>query len=171
MPGQHTIDIPAGDLDPKWIQVVTPENPGEQGKHIPLEDLLAELNKPLPWYENIYDFIIYRIPYRLECLWDSIFVFIERGQKGYARSDVWNSYIYLSELISDITKDLANETHGYPPELEGIEDWRLVLGMISSGFTKVIEVDERDGCATEEEQGQIDEAFELLRKYFVYLWD
>jgi len=168
MPGQHIIDIPAGKLDPKWIQVVTPEEPRE---YIPLKDFLAELNKPLPWYKNLYDFFAYRIPYRLERLWDSIFVFIERGRKGYAKSDTWNAFVYLSGLISNITKDLADETHGYPPELESIEEWKIVLGMISSGFAKVIEVDERGNCATEEEQAQIAEAFKMLEKYFVYLWD
>jgi hypothetical protein len=167
MSGQHIIDIPAGDLDPKWTQTVT----SDPKKYIPLEDFLAELNKPLPWYKNIYDFFIYRIPYKLEYLWDSIFVFLERGRKGYAKSDMWNAHIYLSELISNITRDLANESHGHPPELESIEEWKIVLGMISSGFAKVIEIDERGNCATKEEQRQIDEAFELLQKYFIYLWD
>ena len=136
-------------------------------------DLLSELEQPLPWYENLFNAIVYRFPYRIECAYDNLRDSIERGRRGYARSDTWNLYVYLAEIISKTTRDLANETHGYPPEFENSEDWVVVLRMISAGFGKVVEIEERFDYSspTEEEQAQIDEAFDLMKRYFMYMWD
>ena len=140
-------------------------------KFVPIEDFLEELsNKSSPWYEDIFNAIVYRLPYKIGRKWDGIFDFWERGRKGYCRRDVWNLYVHLSEMISNSTLDLIKETHGYPPSLEE-DEWEPILLKISKGFAKIVELENSGEEPSEEDMKQIDESFDLLKKYFYYLWD
>jgi len=154
----------------KEIEKKISEDPNYLKEHS-LDKLLYDLNQPVPWYKNLYNALRYRLPYRIKCAWDNIFVRWERGKNGYAESDVWNFYNYLSEIIAAGTEELAETTHGYPPELESLEEWQIVLRMISKGFGVLNKKEESGEALTEEEQIQFDEAMRLFGQYFVYLWD
>jgi hypothetical protein len=165
------------DLDCDIARDCVPvENYTEDGDHYHVfgspdsfAEMMKELDKPIPWYENLYNAIVYRFPWRTKLEKDNLISFFERGQKGYAHSDVWCFYEYLAEVISEGTKELKGTVHGYPPSLSQ-EEWDVILGKISEGFACFSEENPYEDFS-EEKQAKIDEAFDLLKKYFVYMWD
>ena len=129
-----------------------------------------EITGPDPWYINLYYEIRYRTPDKIAEFFRSFRVKYQRGMNGYARSDVWNLNNYLAEIISSSVNDLRKETHGYPPDLSGPDEWDVILDKISKGFGVYIQ-DNNIWTLTYEEKKQRDEAFELFKEYFDYLWD
>lgn len=175
MEGEHIIELNVKlktDHVNVYNHALTPSEINEKYKScMNFDEFMADLDKPIPWYEDWFNAVVYRLPYRIKCAWDNIFVFIERGQNGYAKSDVWNLYNYLAEVISKSTEALANESHGYPPSCKDIEEWREILRTISSVFARVKELEKSGNNPNCEDQMKINEALGLLGKYWFYLWD
>jgi len=144
----------------------------ESQNFVPL-DAIDELarDEKIPWYEDIYNFFRWRLPYKIECAWDNIFVRWERGKNGYAHSDVWNFNNYLAEIISNGSEELARISHGRPLCVDKEEEWTAILMKISKGFALLNEEERGFEPLTEEEEKQFSEAFELLKEWFEYLWD
>ncbi len=134
------------------------------------EEFMADINTPVPRYVQVYNFVCYRIPCLISEAMRDLRDRWQRGCRGYSNRDVWNTYVYLSEIISGMSGDLANETHGYPPELSA-EEWDTVLRTIQKGFARVGEIEDSAEDLTDDDMQHLNEAFDLLKKYFIYMWD
>jgi hypothetical protein len=162
----HNIDI----VNEEVASAIVEDNEKTPKEYVTLDGWLEEANKPVPWYKNCFYVLFYRIPYKIEGWWDNRVDEKERGKKGYCRRDVWNLYVYLSKVIGGSTRDLANDLHGYPPDVEE-EEWPVILKKISSAFSRVADAEEKGEYLTIKERANLDEAFDLMKKHFLYLWD
>jgi hypothetical protein len=102
---------------------------------------------------------------------------LQRGQRGFADSDVWSLDVYLAKLIAGSVKVLRDNLHGCPPELcsetetwadDGVKAWAAILDEISVGFDSYTGP---DGDRAEERTPEFERALELLNKWWGHLWD
>lgn len=102
--------------------------------------------------------------------------FILRGKKGWCPEDTWNLDVYLSKIISETTKYLADNLNSYPNELSE-KEWKEILNEISEGIMAPYTLDESvNNMAIYNKQSKLaykkqEEALKLLVKYFTSLWD
>lgn len=97
--------------------------------------------------------------------------FIQRGRRGWADCDVWSLDGHLARIISEGTKRLEATDHGYPPELTP-EEWSAILLRISDVFYKYYHHMELETLEDELKVVEdLKEQFEVLKKYYVHLWD
>lgn len=110
--------------------------------------------------------------------------FIQRGVHGWCPEDTWNLDHYLSRVISESCKYLAETTSGYPPELT-YKKWKRILNKISEEIIATDKVDESFSKKlitgikdVEEYKKELDKtlkkqkkALELFVRYFCNLWD
>lgn len=129
-----------------------------------------EMSKSDPWYIDIYNLFRYRIPYKIESFVDDIRASWQLLRQGYSDRDVWNMYVHISDLMDRMTADLTTQVHGHPPGIT-LDEWHSILDKIRSAFAKVVERDESGEFMTDDDMKDLDEAFDLLKKYFVYMWD
>ncbi len=128
----------------------------------------------------------------------AINAFLQRGQRGYADSDVWGLWCYLSDVISKSVYHLKKHNHGYPSGLtEG--QWIDILNEIRDTFDtakaiandrlyliknktdrkkweKVIDnlnkkYKDNERCMTDKEIKQYERGWKLFQQYFFNLWD
>jgi hypothetical protein len=71
------------------------------------------------WYNHVWDWVWFKIFYHLkpsEIKWNfrRLKCFFVRGKKGWSEIDVWNLHDYLSAVISETTKKLREDYHGFP---------------------------------------------------------
>lgn len=122
--------------------------------------------------------------------------FWHRGRRGWADSDTWNLCDYLARVIADSIEHLSRHTHGYPVvdgDVEGsfsAEDWEQVLAKITEGFRAVSAMEEQGDieyvnyspvggygpgspwrARQDELQAKLDEALDLLKRWFRHLGD
>ena len=76
----------------------------------------------------------------------------------------WNLYVHLAATIRESIEFFRPRTHGYPMQLASPEEWDAVLQKIVTGF----ELDENGDPV---DPDALDEAFDLLKAYFLALWD
>lgn len=101
--------------------------------------------------------------------------FIERGERGFARSDAWSLDTYLAGVIAGGSRELAADIHGCPPELvegddveAGCDRWRAILAEIAVGFERWAEDEDRQPV---DELPELARSFDLLRHWWGHLWD
>ena len=82
--------------------------------------------------------------------------FVQRGIKGYAKSDVWGFDYYLSKVIVKGLKDLKEMSHGYPCGMvgsqaialekndKGMKEWKKILDEIIWTFEVTLKVQDKD---------------------------
>ena len=105
--------------------------------------------------------------------------FIQRGRRGYSDSDVWDLGCYVSGVMSQALRDLADTHHGCPPDLfdagrKGDECWKWnkILREMADGFTAIGEVNYADWSEDlSRELKEIDRGMDLFAKYVLNLWD
>lgn len=139
-------------------------------KTLSMEEFLAELAKPEPTTRRIYNAAwrryrtIRRIPRGLR--WKR-----ERVKRGFSIADSWDFFAFLSSVIAGGCRELIREGNGHPGELgdgdEGYEAWHTILREIAEGFEASI----RATKECEPRPPELDRAFELLAKWWEYLWD
>jgi len=93
--------------------------------------------------------------------------FIQRGRRGWANEDTWNLDSYLSGVIASSIEHLRDHGNGYPADLAE-EGWKDVLTRISAGFRANAEPANVESPVANRD---LDEAFNLLRRWFPCLWD
>lgn len=100
----------------------------------------------------------------------------QRVTRGYADCDIWDFDSYLSELIINGSKHLADTTHSYPVKLandEVINDyqkWQEYLYKMASHFEKVNEL-EWEFANYEEIEKEFTEGMNMLKNSYFSLWD
>jgi len=104
------------------------------------KELMKEMSKPIPWYEEIYN-KIYRFFYKIEDIPREIKWFIQRGKNGYADCDVWDLSNYLSEWLPTALRELKKNSSGCPNDIydktrKGNEcwKWKEIIEKIAIGF-------------------------------------
>lgn len=99
--------------------------------------------------------------------------FIQRGIRGYSNEDLWSFDYYLSGVIANGLKDLKKMAHGYPGELESMEEWQGILDKIIDGFDyyhkNQFEVGNKEEI--DEMYKRLNKSFDLFKKWFSGLWD
>jgi len=101
----------------------------------------------------------------------------ERMQKGYGHMDLWSFDSYLSRVIAEGCRELADVTHSYPQgdDCPTFEDWQHILNKIADGFDiGYMHWDLPDdtwpnGDWTKD--AAFVEAFELFQHFFGTMWD
>ena len=85
----------------------------------------------------------------------------QRYQRGYSDIDMWNFDGFLADVIVAGCNWMINEAMTTPTVIDDEEDWHAILVEIRDGFSS-----RQDNAPTPP-----DSAWELLRKYFNYMWD
>lgn len=100
--------------------------------------------------------------------------FIERGRRGFSRSDVWSFDTYLAQVIAGGVRELAGNLHGCPPALvdgddvdAGCERWAQILDEIAMGFEHWATNDTRGA----DDLAELNRSLDLLRQWWGHLWD
>lgn len=85
----------------------------------------------------------------------------QRYQRGFSDIDMWNFDTFLADIIVAGCNWMIDEAISIPTFVGDLEDWHLILAEI------------RDGFATRKDDAPAppDSAWELLRRYFNYMWD
>lgn len=99
----------------------------------------------------------------------------QRITRGYADCDIWSFDVYLAEIISKGTSQLARTTHSYPTDMTPVE-WENYLTTISEIFNRYLE--NIDGGLYMDMEDLIDidwyeyrKGFDMLSARFSDLWD
>lgn len=136
------------------------------------EKLLQEAKELIMWkLEAIADFFkeIYR----------KIKYFIQRGQRGYSDSDLWDAHSHISVLIARMMEDLSKKHSGHPMGLTN-KKWEKILKDIAGGFmaseelsdlTNMLSNRKREEARRKRLNKKFDKAIDLFREYFLNLWD
>ena len=135
-----------------------------------IDRLIVELTKPVPWYIDIYYFLRYRAPFRLQCAYWWVEAFIQRGNRGYSDSDWWVFYVYLATVISSGLDKLANEGHGYPSHMTP-QEWSDTLIKIKHACDKILYLEKEGIDPSDQDRKEITEAFKLLGENIFSVWD
>lgn len=95
-----------------------------------------------------------------------------RARRGFSGYDAWNLDGYLAQVIADGARWLRENSHGYPADLNGIEEWKAVLERIETPL-RVWAEQRHDMTLDEEERWEerCREALALFGEYFFALWD
>ena len=105
----------------------------------------------------------------LKTIYNNIKWFIQRGMRGYADCDVWNTDRYLAKLIANMTRDLRFNNKGLDKKL------RTALEDIEGGFNVIDYYITIGGAANQKSYRIFKEvhrkSFELLSENFYRLWD
>lgn len=139
---------------------------------ISFSDLLEKLDN-MPRYQKIYYSIrrsIVRIPSIPKIIKYNIKHINQRRTKGYSFKDVWGLHYLISDIIIGGTRDLAKLNNGYPGGLSE-EEWNSILLKISNGFKVQQELIDYYKDPNVKQQLEIDEAWDLLKYWYAYLWD
>lgn len=143
---------------------------------------------PITWrYEKVEFFIRNTFP-----------GYFRRARKGYARHDLWNLDYYLANLLENSIRELSEDVHGHPCDLNSLEEWQEILCQISNTFhqakqvmdSEIIltntksqykrmkamvdknpEVWEKTIVYTPAETKEFYKGFDLFKKYFFGMWD
>lgn len=95
----------------------------------------------------------------------------QRVTKGYCDYDLWDMDMWLSHLLNRSLIDFANKVHGYPDSLvENEHEWKSTLYNMSTAF-KNCNIEKKNFTTDEFFIQNKDKAFDMLKKYFYYLWD
>ena len=93
--------------------------------------------------------------------------FLQRGKKGYAKSDVWDMDMYLASLISHMLKELRESTTSSPTNID-YNEWKKILFNIEKAFREYIEYKDKD---KEIDIEKIKKNMRKLIDHFEDLWD
>lgn len=100
----------------------------------------------------------------------------QRITRGYADPDIWDFDSYLSKIIINGSRHLADTTHGYPMMLlnnktiNSPEKWTEYLYEMASHFEKGMELEWNFDDFGKVDQ-EFSQGFNMLRESFYNLWD
>lgn len=123
---------------------------------------------------NIMIYWFWRLIESLKDYWHYARVFIQRGRRGYADSDLWSFDYYLAKVIGNGIKNLAKISHGYPDKFSTSEEYDAMLNEMSDGFLSY--VDEFDALEMEPKEAalaskKLKKSLALFKKNFENLWN
>jgi hypothetical protein len=115
----------------------------------------------------------------------------QRMIRGWGFADTWGLDYYLAPVIRDSIKYLAKNIHGVPCDIANkyhkrkdltpkqkdmlmVREWRLILNEISEGFDAICQNLENYPYNKElynKNQKKFEKALDLLKVYFINLWD
>lgn len=95
----------------------------------------------------------------------------QRIRRGFADCDLWNMDMHLLQLLPVMLRRLAEITHGYPGDMNSMEEWEQWLRDTADMFQFVYEHDEFDEFLREEREKKFDMAMDRLKERFFDLWD
>lgn len=87
-------------------------------------------------------------------------------KNGFPDSDIWNLDWSIAEYTLPRLKRLKEVQHGFPGDLETIEEWDEILDKIIITFDRIVKED-----VNVEHEKEITEGLDLFRKYYFSLWD
>lgn len=95
---------------------------------------------------------------------------IKRKHTKPIPQELWNLDFTFAEIISNYIAHFIKSKHGYPAKLSSNEEWDEILLKIQKGFENYATSDLNIDEGTKEYE-EFQEAFKLLNKYFMCLWD
>jgi len=136
------------------------------------DDWIKDLENPLPLplHKMIFNFIFYKIPFKIQSTYWYIREFYQRGRYGVSDSDWWVLYLYVAKILSFGCEKIANNGNGYPPYMSE-QEWSDVVCKVRQACSRVVEIEDSGCFPNENDRKQIEEAFNLLGKHFWYFWD
>ena len=87
-------------------------------------------------------------------------------KNGFPDSDIWNLDWSIAKYTLPRLKRLKEVQHGFPGDLETIDEWYEILDKIIITFDRILKED-----VNIEHEKEITEGLDLFRKYFFSLWD
>jgi len=90
----------------------------------------------------------------------------QRSYRGFSKYDLWNFDSYLATVIGKGLLQLAETTHGYPPEYHSFEEWQEDLREYGHRFVLYPQL----GLTMFDEK-YFKDALNFFSTYFFHLWD
>ena len=99
---------------------------------------------------------------------------LQRIRRGWSDADVWNMDTWFVNVVPDMLRSLADNTHSFPIEfVEQYKNYELASQMWQytlRGMADLFEKSYGDGIEDVSPEDK-DRAFEVFSKYFFDLWD
>lgn len=120
---------------------------------------------PSNWFRNIRQFF------------RNIKYAYQRITRGYADADTWNFDNYLSKIIANGTRHLANTTHSYPVQLQSgreinePEVWTEYLLEMANYFEMANKLEWDFTKNDEQVEEALRKGMEMLQEAYFHLWD
>lgn len=126
-------------------------------------------HRKLKWYERVYDFFRYDIPFMVS---DFLFELKMKYQvltRGYSDRNVWGMCDDLAELNIKLLTALRDKGNGYPDGLTE-KKWKKILTKMIEGFEAHIE-ETQFYVQDKKNKKKFEEGMDLYKQYFANLWD
>lgn len=92
----------------------------------------------------------------------------QRAVRGHDDRDLWNLNHAVAKLIVAGTSGMLEWGHGYPGELDSIEEWNEILTKIRDGFQAYLD---DDWLEHPDNREAFNEGMALFARWFEGLWD
>jgi hypothetical protein len=141
-------------------------------------------------FQNLCLDIYYWFYRNFEWIWKPYIIkgylrrFWQRRTKGWDESDVWSLDYTISKFALPRLKLLKEKTHGYPCELNNMEEWYAILDKIIFSMDYIANerewkyypseengIEEGDYSKLKEVEAKVQEGLDLFGKYYRNLWD
>lgn len=118
----------------------------------------------------------YIITHPLQSFEDLYLIFkysMQRIRRGWCDSDTFDMDMWFLNVFPEMLKYFRNNLHGYPAYIHGKEmtqdKWNAIIDEMITCFEKAGYT--KHGRYTDEAVACKNRGFELLSKYFYFLWD
>jgi hypothetical protein len=123
------------------------------------------MNNPYEWYKHPLKNIRWKL--------GSIKGFFQRGIRGYSDRDLWSLDYHLMNILVEGLDQFRKESHSYPRSLTP-EAWDEILLEMIEGFNigkDLVNLEWESEEDMNQKQAKLDRALDLLKTYFLELWD
>ena len=91
--------------------------------------------------------------------------------RGYSDIEIWNLDATIAKFVLPRLKALREGTCCYPPDLDSLDDWQIMLDKIIRAFELYLEDEWSDDPEVMKKQNEeIGEGFKLFGERFSQLW-
>lgn len=102
--------------------------------------------------------------------------FLQRARRGYADSDTWGLWHYLSDWMPQALRHMKKIAIGHPGELNsktGFKEWKQILEKMAKGFEVSKKMDDLkyNSKRYKKYEKEFNEGMDLFKKWYHNLWD
>lgn len=131
---------------------------------------LSDIGPYRPWYQFGHRSPVILVA-RLRNKWQPAFrarMAYQRVVRGHSDEELWNLNHSVAKLVVAGTSGMLEWGHGYPGELDSVEEWNEILTKIRDGFQVYLD---DDWLLDPAKAAKFQEGMDLFAKWFGGLWD
>jgi hypothetical protein len=117
------------------------------------------------YIDNIFAKLYYRVCRKVKFFW-------QRRCRGWDDSETWSLDYTIARFILPRLRRFKEVNDGVPVNIGSLDEWNLIIDKIIFAFETYIKYDDYDVYIETNKKlaKQVDDGFDLFRKYFCQLW-